>query len=117
MYFGSSEAHAKVLDAYQKFSAETVGNINDSKDIRGNKDVSFKKAVTTNIPMNFSLDIPIFKGEKKKKFSVDICLDVTESSATFWLESVELHELIEKDKKDIFDHELKEALDFVIVNK
>jgi hypothetical protein len=117
MYFGSPDIHAKVLTAYQAFTAETVGNINDSKDTRGNKEVGFKKSVSTNIPMNFSLDIPIFKGEKNRKFNVDICLDVTESSATFWLESVELHELIEKDKKEIFVNEMKDAIQFVVVNK
>ena len=117
MYFSSAEAHGKVLSAYQSFTAETIGNINDSKDTRGNKDVAFKKAVTTNIPLNFMLDIPIFKGEKKKKFSVDICLDVSESSAIFWLESVELHEIMEKDKIDLFELAMKDAVQFVVINK
>jgi hypothetical protein len=117
MYFASPDVHAKIMDAYQKFTADTTGKINDEKDNRGNKEVGFKKTVATNVPENFALEIPIFKGEPAKKFSVDIALDVTESSAMFWLESVELHELIEKEKKTIFTNELQDALQFVIVNK
>lgn len=117
MYFSSPEAHGKVLSAYQSFNAETIGNINDTKDTRGNKDVAFKKTVSTNIPLNFILDIPIFKGEKNKKFSVDICLDVSESSAIFWLESVELHEMMEKEKKELFNVAMEDAIQFVVINK
>lgn len=117
MYFSSADIHQKVMDAYTKLSIDTTGKIGDEKDTRGNKDLSYKKTVQSNVPENFSLDIPIFKGEKKKKFSVDICMDVTESTATFWLESVELHELIEKDKKEIFELAMKDAVQFVIVNK
>jgi hypothetical protein len=117
MYFSSPEAHEKVLAAYTYFTADTSGHINDTKDTRGNKDVAFKKSVTTNIPLNFMLHIPIFKGEKHKKFSVDICLDVSESSALFWLESVELAEMIEKEKNVLFEDAMKDATRFVVINK
>lgn len=117
MYFSSPDAHGKLLSAYQSFTADTTGHITDTKDTRGNKDVAFKKTVNTGIPSSFILDIPIFKGEGKKKFSVDICLDVSESSAIFWLESVELHEMMEKEKIELFELAMKDAVQFVVINK
>ncbi|HUS00599.1 MAG TPA: hypothetical protein VMY77_02670, partial [Chitinophagaceae bacterium] len=61
--------------------------------------------------------IPIFKGFDPVRFRVEVCLDVTEGSARFWFESVELHEIMIKQVDEIFDEELKSCEGFVIVNK
>lgn len=115
--FDNKEQHEKVLNAYMAFEAKTSGEIGASNDTRGNRDASFKKVVSTNIPTEFTLLIPIFKGKEPLRFRVEICLDVTDGGARFWFESTELHELIETHREIIFNEELKNCSDFVIINK
>lgn len=46
---------------------------------------------------------------------MEICLDVTEGSARFWFESVELHELIQKRLDEIFEEELARMEGLVVI--
>lgn len=115
--FDNKEQHEKLLQAYMAFSANTSGELSASNDTRGNKAASIKKEVTTNIPTEFTLLIPIFKGKGAARFRVEICLDVTDGGARFWFESTELHEMIEVQRDIIFNEELKVCDGFVIINK
>jgi len=115
--FDDSEKHTELLKAYQSFSAQTAADLKQESDTRGNKANSFAKTVTTNIPTEFILLIPVFKGKEAQRFRVEICLDVTDGGARFWFESVELHELIKTQVDIIFNEELKSCADFVIINK
>lgn len=115
--FDNPDQHDKVLKAYMAFEAQTAGEIKAASDTRGNKSASLNKSVNTNIPTEFILLIPVFKGKPAMRFRVEICLDVTDGGARFWFESVELHELINTERDIIFNEELKSCEGFVIVNK
>lgn len=115
MHFADMDIHAKVLGSYQKFSASANTDIKDESDLRGNKLANFQKKVKTDIPDNFVLNLPIFKGREKKTFRVEICLDVTDGGACFWFESVELNEIITRQRDEIIDGELKSCKDLVII--
>lgn len=117
IYFDDAAKHAEMLLAFQKVSSTVNIRSNESADDRGNKERQFVKDVTTNAPTEFILNIPIFKGFPNVRFRVEVCLDVTEGSARFWFESVELHELMQTQIEQIFTEELKSAEGFVIVNK
>lgn len=117
LFFDDADKNAAMLLAFQKVSSTVNISANDSSDIRGNKERGFIKEVTTNAPTEFILNIPIFKGFGAKRFRVDIGVDVTEGSARFWFESVELHEIIKSDLETIFAEELKVAEGFVIIYK
>ncbi|MBS1915697.1 MAG: hypothetical protein JST87_05430 [Bacteroidetes bacterium] len=115
--FDNSEKHAELLKSYQAFTAQTATDLKQESDLRGNKNAAYNKTVNTNIPTEFILLIPIFKGKEAQRFRVEICLDVTDGGARFWFESTELHELIETQKEIIFNEELKDfTSDFVIIN-
>jgi hypothetical protein len=108
----------RLVKAYQRLQISTSTDVKAESDMRGNKDMAFKKAVDSqNIPTEFTLHLPIFKGQKDEKFRVEICLDATDASVRFWFESVELVELIDRRKKEIFQNELKDFLDFAIIWK
>lgn len=111
---GQQEA---MLRAYQAFTYKTQTDGKNESDARGNKANSIAKTVETNLPADFVLKIPIFKGEAVKEFRVEICLDLTDGSARFWFESVELHELIEIEKEIIFQRELQLCEGLVIIHK
>lgn len=115
--FDEPTKHADLLLAFQKVSSTVNIRANESADDRGNKERAFVKDVTTSAPTEFILNIPIFKNQDAVRFRVEICLDVTEGSVRFWFESVELHELIQSVRDQIFAEELKSCEGFVIINK
>jgi hypothetical protein len=117
MWFDDGEKHTGLLTSYMAFNASANSNIEQSSDTRGNKTNNLQKAVTTNVPTEFILNIPIFKGETKERFRVEICLDVTDGGARFWFESVELHEIVQKRTDEIFDEQLKSCEGFVIIHQ
>lgn len=117
IYFDAPTKHSEMLLAFQKVSSTVNIRANDSADDRGNKERAFVKEVTSNAPTEFILNMPIFKGFESVRFRVEVCLDVTEGSARFWFESVELHELMQATVDIIFNEQLRSADGFVIINK
>jgi hypothetical protein len=103
--------------AYMAFRAEVNANIGKASDSRGNVDTSYKKTVTTNIPLSFVLNVPVFKGQGKRQFLVDIDIEATDASTRFYLVSVELSDLIQIESELIIDKQLECCKDFVVVYK
>jgi hypothetical protein len=118
LHFANREAHTTLLRAYETFEAKVDLEIKQSADQRGSRENALRKVVTTALPHEFTLHIPIFKGQKRETFRVEIAFDVTEGGARFWFESVELAELVQERRDEIFDEMAKEWADeFVIINK
>lgn len=117
-WFADSAAHEALLLAYMKLDVRVSADLtNNAPDGRGNRSNSFEKKVTSNVPEDFILLIPIFKGQEPKKFRVEICLDSTDGSTKFWLESVELAELIQIESETILRKELESCSDYVVIWK
>lgn len=116
-WFDSPEAQDTLLRAYMAFSAEVNAKVGAESDNRGNRSNNFSKTVSTNIPTDFILNIPIFKGMPKRRFRVEIALDSTDGSTKFWMESVELVEIIQVETDLILNAELESCEDYVIVWK
>lgn len=117
IHFVDPLVQQNLLNAYQAFTFSTSTEGHAKGDDRGNKSVAVAKAVTTNLPTDFSLKIPIYKGERSVTFRVELCLDVTDGGAKFWLESIELHELLQIEKELIFEREIKRCEGLVIIYK
>ena len=117
-FFADASQHGIMMDAYQKLNLTGQTALKNESDSRGNKDAAFKKTIDSgNIPTEFSLLMPIFKGQPAKKFRVEVCLDATDASVRFWFESVELIEIIEVDKKAIFNNQVAGYTDYAIIWK
>lgn len=117
-YFPDVLKYDELLKAYQSLQISTAADLKQNSDTRGNKGTMFQKTVNSeNIPTEFILNIPIFKGQPWETFRVEICLDATDASVRFWFESVELAELVEVRKAEIFADQLESAKDFVIIHK
>lgn len=115
--FDDTDKHSMLLNAYRAFNAKAYIDMASDSDNRGNKSSSFSKKVETNLPADFVLNIPIFKGQDRKRFSVEICLEVTDGGCNFWFESVELKELIEIESEAILKKELESCSDYVVIWK
>jgi hypothetical protein len=117
-WFADQAAFEALLLAYMKLDVKVTADLkNEAPDGRGNRYNSFEKKVTSNIPEDFILNIPIFKGQDYKKFRVEIGLDSTDGSTKFWLESVELMELISIESERILKEELESCSDYVVIWK
>ena len=116
--FFEAGKHQDILNAYLKLQLTGTTELTSASDNRGNKEAAFKKIIDSqNVPTEFVLEIPIFKGFGVERFRVEVCIETTDASVRFWFESVELAELIEVRKQEIFNEELRNCQDFVIINK
>lgn len=117
-FFADAVVHDKVLKAFESLSLTGNTQVEAASNSRGNQNTQFKKILNTdNVPTSFVLEMPLYKGQPKKKFMVDICIDSSESRVIFWFESVELKELQDSTVETIFNEQKELFGDFVIVNK
>lgn len=117
-FFFDAAAHEALLKAYMALDVKVTTDLrNNAPDNQGNRFNSFDKKITANIPEDFILNIPIFKGQDRKKFRVEIILDSTDGSTKFWMESVELEELIAIESEAILNKELEACADYVVIWK
>lgn len=117
LFFGDADKHAGLLASYMAFNATSNADIKQESDTRGNRANHLVKKVETNVPTEFILNIPIFKGGEKERFRVEICLDVTDGGARFWFESVELNEIVQTRVDEIFQYELESCAGFVVIHQ
>lgn len=116
-FFFDEAQHKELLTQVETFTGNATVGFSQADTTRGNKQNHFDKAVKTNIPESVTLSVPLFKGQPKEKFRVDVCIDVTEAGGlSLWFESVELIELIELRKEALFAEQLSACSEFVIVN-
>ncbi len=116
-YFENPEQHRIIFTAFQKFEASVQTDLKNEKDNRGNINALLSKKVSSQLPLEFKLNIPIFKGMSREVFPVEICFNVTDRGVSFWFESVALEELIEERKNEIFDEMTEAWKEFVIIYK
>lgn len=117
LHFKDFDKHGTLLRAYQTFNAKAFIDMASESDNRSNKAQSYSKKVETNLPTDFVMNIPIFKGQEKKRFHVEICFEVTDGGCNFWFESVELKELQDIESEKILREELKSCEDYVVIWK
>ena len=115
--FETPDKHEALLKAYQAFDFTANIKAAQEADLRGNKSNSLQKIIKTNLPEDFILYLPIFKGQARESFRVEICYDTSDASIKFWFESPELKALIDQRKIEIFEEELKTYQDYVIIRK
>jgi len=115
--FRDVDKYDELLKAYQTLDIKALIEARQEDDTRGNKNFSLSKKVTTNLPESFVLRLPIFKGQQPEEFRVEIGINTTDGDARFNFESPELKALIDQRKIEIFEEQLKEFQDFVIIRK
>ena len=118
-YFNDKDIHAKVLSSIMKVRVKTEQELKAENDNRGNKAVGFEQKVDAgaDLAKEFVLLIPVFKGFDPVAIIVEVCIDVSDSTLHFWLESPELMEMIQSSRDQIFADQLTDCTDMVVINK
>jgi len=117
-FFGDVDSNMKIVTNLEKFSMSVQAQIDDHSDNRGNAKNSSEIKVDTNLEMNFVLNLPIFTGQPKAKFMVEICFDVRDKGINLWLESAELQEFIISQRETIINKNIEPfKSDFVVIEK
>ncbi|MEL6357618.1 MAG: hypothetical protein AAFQ37_11885, partial [Bacteroidota bacterium] len=114
-YFVDKDENARVIAALTKFKARVTQDLEKEDDLSGNKKFLYEQKLESEFNESFQLCIPIWKGEEKQTFTVDIRFDVADGTVVFWLESVYLKELQDKQRDEIIDREIKRFGDLTVI--
>lgn len=92
-FFADQDENLKIVTNLEKFRAKVQTQIEQHGTNRGDKKNLLEVSVDTNMDLKFDLNMPIFLGEPKMRFQVEICFDIKDANVIVWLESAELQNL------------------------
>jgi hypothetical protein len=101
-FFASRDEAELFYTKLSNFSISANIENRQSSDMRGNKGSHHDKFVKTDLPSTVKFALPIFKNSKTVEFLADVCVDVSETQARFWFESIELDSLLKEEVEAFF---------------
>lgn len=105
--FTDKEVAMKLIADLSRFKATVQTELAQEKDERGNKKNMIATSVDTNIPVEFEISIPMFKGFPPEKIMVSIGLETQGQQIVCYLESLQAKEYFESRRDAIFDEQLQ----------
>lgn len=116
-HFLTKDAHTALLEALIKFEGTAEYAFKDANNFKGSAASQKALEIKTNLHLDFWLAVPLFTGEEKTSFFVDINVDFDAGSCLFWLESVQLNELLVTERDRIFAEQLARLTDYVTIHQ
>lgn len=112
--FDSKEECMKLVSQFQNLKYRVIKDIERNDDRKGNTtDKMVSSLQDINLILFFNLNAPIFEGEEKVKFRVEIELDVRDSEIELVLISNEYNEIVKTKTDEIIDREVLRLTDVV----
>lgn len=105
-FFADRSEHEVLLKLIADWKMKSSVDVRDGSDNRGSVEKLFSRATEHNLPEGFDLEMPIFVGEMPQKFHVELCMEVNNDSATFWLECPDFYSLVDSHTASILLREL-----------
>lgn len=107
-FFDSKQDAIKLVSELRNFKAKVDKELELSDDNRGNKRLKMIQAVESNIPESFKLCMPIFKGQEKQTFEVEVNIS-SDSMNSFGcvLVSPEIKDFIVETRDELIDAQVK----------
>jgi hypothetical protein len=110
-YFADRAAHGKLVQSMQKWQVKVERVITEHNDNRGNSnfqlETKVQQSITGDDGLIVKLNVPLFQGYAKHKFSVEIGLDPKATSVQLYLISDDLIELEIGQREKLIQDELK----------
>lgn len=92
-HFVDKSAAMQLITDLKSVKISVKGDIEQSNDGRGSKSNKFEQSVKSNIPVSFTVSMPIFNGCPSIAFRVDILFDVNNGVASCYLDSEDLYSI------------------------
>jgi hypothetical protein len=105
-WFADKDSNLTIVTNLQKFKLTAQAEIEANNDNRGNAKDLYEIKNTSNMDLGFVLEMPLFIGQPKKKFRVDIEYRIIDRNIEVWLTSADLAEALALDAIEIIDKEL-----------
>lgn len=105
-FFQKPSLAASLVTDLKHFKAKVDKEIEQKDDNRGNKKMLYDQVVESNIPDSFTVQLPIFKGQKKQDIKVEVYINA--SSFECQLISPDAQDLIHSLTDGIIEEQLNE---------
>lgn len=92
-HFVDKAASMQIITDLKSVKISVKGDIEQSNDGRGSRSNKFEQSVKANIPVSFTVSMPIFSGCPSIAFRVDIFFDVNNGVASCYLDSEDLYSI------------------------
>ena len=107
-FFPNQEEARNLIFQLKNIKITAQGKVERAQDDRGAKRNVFEQSVESNVPVSFTLKMPIFHGSQPIVFTVEIFLEVNGPSVTCQLFAGSLIDLIEKQREEMLAESIKE---------
>lgn len=118
--FSDKDKHLALLSNLTNFKASVQKHMEDANDSKGNITNNYTQQLQHEYNLTFELITPIYEGYPEKKFQVEINVEVREKAIEFWLESIELYEILQDDKEQIMGENILDIItkhpDMIVVH-
>lgn len=108
-YFENKSEAMELVTQLQNFKAKIDGEVEKADDNRGNRKLLVQQAVNSNVPQNFKINVPIFKGGKPETIEIEIYIEADD--LTCCLISPQANERVEELRDSMIDAELARIKD------
>ena len=117
-FFQKSDEAAKLVLSLRKFKAKVDKDIENANDNKGNYSILKRQKVESNLPDNFKVNLPIFKGKDPEVIELEVNIDAENFNCT--LISPQAKEIEQTTVNRYIDDQIKEieeiSPDIVIIN-
>lgn len=100
-YFETQQEAMKLVTELRSFKAKIDKELELSDDKRGNQTILRAQTVESNLPKSFKVNMPIFKGTKKRTFEVEVEINPNDLSCT--LVSPDAHDIVVQERDSQMD--------------
>lgn len=106
--FATIGDYSKLMESLKTFNVKSTSEATIANDGRGNTTKNFEKQVKIDLLSSFPLLMNLYQGERDYSFTVELLYDYTDGGGIrFWLESVELAEMLEQHLEEILKREVE----------
>ena len=105
-YFDTKEKNMELVNLLKSFSAKVQTTIKKELSDNGSVTDNYEKAVDSNLPSSFLINVPIFKGAEPEKLSIETIANVEGNTALLTLISSDAESIIEESRDKIINAEL-----------
>ena len=113
VFFEDRDACTALVKKLMNLKVESSNLMVKNSDNKGNAEAHLKRTVESTHDYDFKLSMPVFVGQEKQTFFVEVCMDVSDGGIRFWLESAELMELLHDQAEHIISQQVEEITGLV----